>query len=81
MVALVLVTYWAAPVLGMRLLARFGTKEDFDPDRPGASLRMAGALLLGWGLIALVLRWWWFAAVAIAGGALLVTWGRARSRR
>jgi hypothetical protein len=41
---------------------------------------MAGALVLGWGIIALAFKWWWFSAVAIVGGAVLLLWSWQRRR-
>ena len=76
-----LALYGSLPFVATRLARRFPAKrEDYDPTRPGASLRMAGALVLGWGIVALAFQWWWFSAVAIVGGAVLQLWGRARRR-
>jgi hypothetical protein len=78
-ITLILIVYWAMPSVMVRLFARFRNR-DLDPNAPGASLRMAGALLVGWGLIALIFRWWWFSAVLFVGGAALQLAGRRRPR-
>jgi hypothetical protein len=77
------VVYGLYPTVIRRLAGRRRRqgRERFDPARPGASLEMAGGLVLGFGLIGLVFAWWWFSAVTIAGGALLLGAARLRRRR
>ena len=80
-VVLIAATYGIVPLLFTRLGRRFSANKAFDLGRPGAPLQMAGGLVLGWGIIALAFQWWWFSAVAIAGGAVLLLRGRSLRRK
>ena len=82
-IVLIMVVYGLYPMAIRRLAARRGRagRERFDPTKPGASLEMAGGLVLGYGIIALAFGWWWFSAVTITGGALLLGAARLRRRR
>jgi hypothetical protein len=82
-IALILVVYGVYPRLVKRLAVRRRRdgRERFDLARPGASLEMAGGLVLGYGIVALAFGWWWFSAVTIIGGALLLGAARLRRRR